>query len=68
MVVPPRAPHTFSNATDKPAKFFNTFTPAFYVQYFKLMDQWTKNGEKMDREKVQKAMAHFATLGVEGPL
>ena len=26
VVVPPRAPHTFENTTDKPARFFNTFT------------------------------------------
>ncbi|TGO70689.1 hypothetical protein BELL_0683g00010 [Botrytis elliptica] len=27
VVVPPRAPHTFSNETDEEAKFVNTFTP-----------------------------------------
>jgi mannose-6-phosphate isomerase-like protein (cupin superfamily) len=27
IVVPPRAPHTFSNETDEEARFFNTFTP-----------------------------------------
>lgn len=27
MVVPTRAPHTFSNETDEEARFFNTFTP-----------------------------------------
>lgn len=68
VVVPPRAPHTFSNPTGEQAKFFNTFTPAFYVQYFKLMESWAKAGEKLDAEKVKKAMAYFATIGVEGPL
>jgi oxalate decarboxylase/phosphoglucose isomerase-like protein (cupin superfamily) len=29
MVVPTRAPHTFSNETDEEARFFNTFTPVF---------------------------------------
>ena len=27
VVVPTRAPHTFSNETDEEARFFNTFTP-----------------------------------------
>ena len=68
VVVPPRAPHTFSNPTGEQMKFFNTFTPAFYVQYFKLMAEWARKGEKLDAEKVRKAMAYFATIGVEGPL
>lgn len=68
VVVPPRAPHTFSNVGDVPAKFFNTFTPAHYVNYFKLMDELVKKGEKMGPELTRKAMAYFATIGVDGPL
>ncbi|KAL9077247.1 MAG: hypothetical protein Q9161_000513 [Pseudevernia consocians] len=37
VVVGTRAPHTFSNPFEEEARFFNTFTPAFYVNYFKLM-------------------------------
>lgn len=68
VVVPPKAPHTFENATDQQAKFFNTFTPAFYIQYFKLLETWLKSGEKFTPEKVQKAQAYFATIGVDGAL
>ena len=68
VVVPPRAPHTFSNPFEEQAKFFNTFTPAFYIHYFKLMDEWIKKGETLDADKVKKAMAYFATIGVEGSL
>jgi hypothetical protein len=32
------------------------------------MDSWVKNGETLDAENVKKAMAYFATIGVEGPL
>ena len=32
-----RAPHTFANPSGEEARFINTFTPAFYVNYFKLM-------------------------------
>ncbi len=39
VVVGTRAPHTFSNPFEGEAKFFNTFTPAFYVNYFKLIEE-----------------------------
>ncbi len=71
-VVPPRAPHTFSNPTDKEARFYDTFTPAFYVNYFKLVHKIlaeAKEGkEPLDQAKLDKAMAYFATMGVEGAL
>ena len=31
VVVPTRAPHTFSNETDEEARFFNTYTPVSQV-------------------------------------
>jgi len=68
VVVPPRAPHTFSNPTGEQVKFFNTFTPAFYIHYFKLMQEWSSKGEEVTRDMVKKAMSHFATIGVEGGL
>jgi len=37
VTVPTRSPHTFSNPYDDEAKFFNTYTPAFYINYFKLL-------------------------------
>lgn len=37
IVIGMRAPHTFSNPTGEEAKFVNTLTPAFYVNYFKMM-------------------------------
>ena len=37
IVVGTRAPHTFSNPTGEEAVFVSTLTPAFYVNYFKLM-------------------------------
>lgn len=35
--VPIRAPHTFSNPFIEEAKFVNTYTPAFYINYFKIL-------------------------------
>ena len=40
VTAPPRAPRTFSNPFDEEAKIFNTFTPAYYINYFKLMVEW----------------------------
>jgi hypothetical protein len=62
--VPTRAPHTFSNPHDEEAKFFNTFTPAFYINYFKLLGTMIAEGEMMTPEKNLEAMANYATLPV----
>ncbi|RQM08537.1 hypothetical protein DH86_00000256 [Scytalidium sp. 3C] len=64
VVVPTRAPHTFSNPTGEEARFINTFTPAFYIHYFKLLAQLTARGEKMDPEANMQAMSYYATIPV----
>lgn len=61
--VPVRAPHTFSNPFDEEAIFINTYTPSFYINYFKLLGQMIGDGP-MTPEKNAEAMAHFATLPV----
>ncbi|KAH7356833.1 RmlC-like cupin domain-containing protein [Rhexocercosporidium sp. MPI-PUGE-AT-0058] len=65
VVVPTRAPHTFSNETDEEAKFVNTFTPAFYIHYFKLLSTLMANGETMTPEVNEQAMAYYATIPVQ---
>jgi oxalate decarboxylase/phosphoglucose isomerase-like protein (cupin superfamily) len=62
VTVPIRAPHTFSNPTDQEAKFFNTFTPAFYIDYFKILAEVSRSDEKMSKEKNLEVMARFATM------
>ncbi|KAF2124891.1 RmlC-like cupin [Dothidotthia symphoricarpi CBS 119687] len=62
VTVPIRAPHTFSNPGDEEAKFFNTFTPAFYIDYFKILAEISKRDEMMSREKNVEVMARFATV------
>jgi mannose-6-phosphate isomerase-like protein (cupin superfamily) len=44
VTVPIRAPHTFSNPTDQEAKFLNTYTPAFYINYFKMLGEMLEGG------------------------
>ncbi|KAF2442749.1 RmlC-like cupin [Karstenula rhodostoma CBS 690.94] len=62
VTVPIRAPHTFSNPFEVEAKFFNTFTPAFYIDYFKILAEVSKSDEKMSKEKNLEVMARFATM------
>ena len=62
VVVPIRAPHTFSNPTDQEAKFVNTYTPSFYINYFKLLAKYLGDSKVMTPEANKKAMASFATI------
>jgi len=63
--VPVRAPHTFSNPHDEEAKFVNTFTPAFYVNYLKLLGSMiAQQGGALTPEINLAAMANYATLPV----
>ncbi|EXJ81208.1 hypothetical protein A1O3_07498 [Capronia epimyces CBS 606.96] len=64
VTVPTQSPHTFSNPYDEEAVFFNTYTPAFYINYFKLLATLGEAGKPMDPEANRKAMAYFATIGV----
>ncbi|KIV80602.1 hypothetical protein PV11_08093 [Exophiala sideris] len=64
VTVPTRSPHTFSNPYDQEAKFFNTYTPAFYINYFKLLATLAEAGKPMNPEANKRAMAYFATIGV----
>jgi mannose-6-phosphate isomerase-like protein (cupin superfamily) len=65
VTVPIRAPHTFSNPGDVEAKFFNTYTPAFYIGYFKMLAEISKGDEKMSKEKNLAVMQRFATIPAE---
>ncbi|KAK3938165.1 RmlC-like cupin domain-containing protein [Diplogelasinospora grovesii] len=67
VVVSTRAPHTFENPSDtEEARFFNTFTPAYYVNYFRLMHDMLKDGKPLDGDTMVEAMSRFATLPAPG--
>ena len=68
VVVPVRSAHTFGNPFDEEAKFFNTYTPAYYINYFKMLATMAEAGKVMSPEINRKAMAYFATIGIEGGL
>ena len=63
VTVPIRAPHTFANPFDEEARFFNTFTPAFYVNYFKLLSDLADGGP-VTPQISETAMASYATITV----
>lgn len=67
VVVPTRSPHTFSNIGPGTAKIFSTYSPAFYVNYFKLMSEMSEEGKPMSAEANRKAMAYYATIPVPEP-
>ncbi|KAI9689542.1 MAG: hypothetical protein M1822_010193 [Bathelium mastoideum] len=66
VTVPIRSPHTFSNPTGGEARFFNTFTPAFYINYFKLLSMLQEEAGELTPEINKKAMAAYATLPIPG--
>ncbi|CAI6336332.1 unnamed protein product [Periconia digitata] len=62
ITVPTRAPHTFSNPFDVEARTFFTCTPAFYIDYFKILALASKGDVKMSKEKNLEIMARYATM------
>ncbi|MCJ1371934.1 hypothetical protein MMC20_003154 [Loxospora ochrophaea] len=62
VVVPPKAPHTFCNPFEEEGRFFCTFTPAYYVDYFRLLSKSAVQGKPLSKEVVLKAQARFATF------
>ena len=60
VVVPTGASHTFSNPFDETAVFFNSFTPAYYVNYLRdLAALGAKDG--LSQEAILNVMARYAT-------
>jgi len=61
VVVPVGAPHTFANVSDAPAEFFSTFTPAYYVNYFRETAKLSAEG-RSSPEEVLSVMLRYATV------
>lgn len=65
LIVPTCAPHTFANETDEEVILYNTFSPAFYIDYFRVMAAMAeKAGGKMTKEIGKEAMERYATLQI----
>lgn len=61
VMVPIGALHTFSNPTDKPARFLNTFTPPRYIRYFEEMSQLLQAGVAPGSPQFAELMARYDT-------
>jgi len=65
VTVPIGAPHTFENPWDEEATFLNTFTPAFYINYFKMLQAAVEKTGVMTKEANVEAMEFYATVAIE---
>jgi pimeloyl-ACP methyl ester carboxylesterase/quercetin dioxygenase-like cupin family protein len=61
VMIPPGAPHTFANASDGPVVLLNTFTPDFYVQYFRDLRDLAASGQPPGPQAITEVMARYAT-------
>lgn len=61
VMVPSGVAHTFSNPTDKPARFLNTFTPRHYLSYFEELSQLFEGSASPSRQQLAEVMAHYDT-------
>ncbi|KAF2150628.1 cupin 2 conserved barrel domain protein [Myriangium duriaei CBS 260.36] len=64
VVVPTCSPHTFSNETDSELVMYNTFSPAFYIDYFRVMGAMAAQTDdgKLTPALAKEAMERYATL------
>jgi mannose-6-phosphate isomerase-like protein (cupin superfamily) len=62
VMIPPGAPHTFANPGDEPAVLLNTFTPDFYVQYFRDLRDMIAAGQDLTPEATIQVMSRYATV------
>ena len=61
VMVPIGTVHTFSNPTDRPARFLNTFTPPQYIGYFEEMSKLMQTDGALNSQQVAELMAHYDT-------
>ena len=61
VMIPPGAPHTFANPTGETTVLLNTFTPDFYVQYFRDLRAAIAAGQPLSGEAMVAAMRPYAT-------
>jgi quercetin dioxygenase-like cupin family protein len=62
VMIPPGAPHTFANPSDQTAVLLNTFTPDFYVRYFRDLRDMIANGQPLTAEASVEVMSRYATI------
>ncbi len=61
VMVPVGVAHSFSNPTEKPARFLNTFTPRRYLSYFEEMSHLYEATASPGRQELAELMARYDT-------
>jgi quercetin dioxygenase-like cupin family protein len=61
VMLPPGAEHTFANASEETAVLLNTFTPDFYVGFFRDMRDYVSSGKSLSDEVIVEMMSRYAT-------
>ncbi|MGW6057261.1 cupin domain-containing protein [Streptomyces sp. NPDC055189] len=61
VMIPPGAPHTFANVTDRPAVMLSIFTPDLYVQYFRDLRAMMADGRALVPGADIRVMSRYAT-------
>ncbi len=61
VMIPPGVPHTFENPGDEPMVMLSTFSPSFYVEYFRDIAAMIASGRAMTPESVGEIMARYTT-------
>lgn len=62
VMVPPGAPHTFSNPSDETTVLLNTLTPDLYVQYFRDLRDMIAGGGDFTPDVTVQVMSRYATV------
>ena len=60
MIVPAGAWHTFTNASDATVEFYSTFTPAYYINYFRELARLSAESRLTPQENIA-VMKRYAT-------
>jgi len=61
VMVPPGVAHTFDNPGDEPMVMLSTFTPSFYVQYFRDLAAMIASGQPVTPKSAGEIMARYTT-------
>ena len=61
VMVPIGVAHTFSNPTEKPARFLITVTPRSYLSYFEELSQLHQATASPSRQQIAELMARYDT-------
>ena len=61
VMVPTGVAHTFSNPTERPARFLSTFTPQRYLSYFEEVSQLSQATASPSQQQLAELMARYDT-------